>query len=62
MHSKNQYKQMVVYVEACESGSMFADLLPTDINGKYVWNGDVVTSHISEMQNAKCIVNIAAKV
>ena len=26
--------QMVFYVEACESGSMFEDLLPKDINGK----------------------------
>ncbi|XP_028398657.1 legumain-like [Dendronephthya gigantea] len=25
MHQKNKYKQMVIYVEACESGSMFAD-------------------------------------
>ena len=26
--------QMVFYVEACESGSMFENLLPQDINGK----------------------------
>ena len=25
---------MVIYVEACESGSMFKNLLPEDINGK----------------------------
>ncbi len=34
MHQNNQYKQMVVYVEACESGSMFHKLLKTDINGE----------------------------
>lgn len=33
MHSQNKYKQMVFYVEACESGSMFDKLLATDING-----------------------------
>ncbi len=33
MNSNNKYKQMVFYIEACESGSMFANgLLPTDIN------------------------------
>lgn len=26
MHTKNQYKQMVIYMEACESGSMFENL------------------------------------
>lgn len=34
MHSQNKFKQMVVYIEACESGSMFDGLLPTDINGE----------------------------
>jgi len=33
MHSKEKYGQMVIYVEACESGSMFNhDKLPSDIN------------------------------
>ncbi|KAL5009302.1 hypothetical protein ScPMuIL_014883 [Solemya velum] len=32
MHQKKQYKQMVFYVEACESGSMFDSILPKDIN------------------------------
>ena len=33
MHSSNKYNQMVFYIEACESGSMFSNgLLPTDIN------------------------------
>ncbi len=31
------YVQMVLYIEACESGSMFVgDLLPKDINGEWV--------------------------
>ena len=34
MRQKKQYKQMVIYVEACESGSMFDDLLPKDIDGE----------------------------
>jgi legumain len=32
MHENKQYKQMVFYVEACESGSMFAHLLASNIN------------------------------
>jgi len=31
MHSKKMYKQMTVYMEACESGSMFENILPTDL-------------------------------
>ncbi|XP_001624969.3 legumain [Nematostella vectensis] len=31
MHKNNKYKKMVVYIEACESGSMFRKLLPDDI-------------------------------
>jgi len=36
MYENKQYKQMVIYVEACESGSMFEGLLPNDINGEFV--------------------------
>nr|WIM48522.1 asparaginyl endopeptidase [Conus monile] len=32
MYRKKSYKKMVFYVEACESGSMFYNLLPDDIN------------------------------
>jgi len=32
MHSSNKYGQMVFYIEACESGSMFETLLPKNIN------------------------------
>jgi len=32
MHSKNMYKKLVFYMEACESGSMFEGLLPTDMS------------------------------
>lgn len=30
MQEKNMYKEMVMYIEACESGSMFPRLLPSD--------------------------------
>jgi len=32
MYAKKQYQQMVLYIEACESGSMFEGLLPTNIS------------------------------
>jgi len=32
MHASNMYKKLVFYLEACESGSMFNNLLPQDIN------------------------------
>ncbi|CAF0818705.1 unnamed protein product [Adineta ricciae] len=32
MYTQKKYKQMVVYIEACESGSMLEDLLPNNIN------------------------------
>lgn len=32
MHAANKFSQLVFYMEACESGSMFNELLPTDIN------------------------------
>ncbi|KAL3222396.1 hypothetical protein MRX96_050006 [Rhipicephalus microplus] len=33
MHSRGQFAKMVIYVEACESGSMFADgLLPNNVS------------------------------
>jgi legumain len=32
MHSNKMYKKLVFYMEACESGSMFESLLPTDMN------------------------------
>lgn len=34
MHKKKKYAKMVLYFEACESGSMFEGLLPKDIDGK----------------------------
>ena len=34
MYQKKKYKQMVIYMEACESGSMF-DSLPTDLNSEF---------------------------
>jgi legumain len=32
MHSQQKYKEMVIYIEACESGSMLEGLLPNNIN------------------------------
>jgi len=32
MNENKKYKQMVIYIEACESGSMFNTLLPRNIN------------------------------
>lgn len=32
MWANDMYKELVFYMEACESGSMFQDLLPTDTN------------------------------
>ena len=32
MHENELYNEMVVYIEACHSASMFENLLPTDIN------------------------------
>ncbi|GAB4857040.1 hypothetical protein Ancab_014951 [Ancistrocladus abbreviatus] len=31
-HAANSYKEMVIYVEACESGSIFEGLMPEDLN------------------------------
>ena len=31
MHSKNMYEEMLVYIEACHSGSMFDDQLPDNV-------------------------------
>ena len=32
MYQKNRYGKLVLYIEACESGSMFEDLLPDNLN------------------------------
>ncbi|GFT20581.1 legumain [Nephila pilipes] len=32
MHENNMYGKMVIYIEACESGSMFENILPDNIN------------------------------
>ncbi|KAJ6798745.1 vacuolar-processing enzyme beta-isozyme 1 [Iris pallida] len=31
-HASNSYKEMVIYVEACESGSIFEGMMPEDLN------------------------------
>lgn len=32
MYTSDMYEKMVIYIEACESGSMFDGLLPSNIN------------------------------
>lgn len=32
MHANNRYSKLVFYIEACEAGSMFRNILPDDIN------------------------------
>ena len=32
MHLSKKYKEMVLYIDACYSGSMFDGLLPNDVN------------------------------
>jgi legumain len=32
LHKNNRYNKLVLYVEACEAGSMFKDVLPSNIN------------------------------
>ncbi|KAG5449996.1 Hemoglobinase [Clonorchis sinensis] len=36
MHTHGMYKKLVLYVEACESGSMFEGILPSNIGSKFV--------------------------
>jgi len=35
MYHQNRYGKLVMYIEACESGSMFEDLLPENLNSKF---------------------------
>ena len=48
MHSNKMYSRLVFYMEACESGSMFEKLLPTDLNiyATTAANGKVVRDAI----------------
>jgi legumain len=32
LHEQNRYNKLVLYIEACESGSMFRNVLPADMN------------------------------
>ena len=38
MYQNKRYNKLVLYIEACESGSMFEDLLPDNLNSKYILN------------------------
>lgn len=35
MHKNNQFNEMTFYLEACESGSMFENVLPINIKSKF---------------------------
>ena len=35
MYNNKKYGKLVMYIEACESGSMFEDLLPDNLNSKF---------------------------
>eukprot|EP00118_Oscarella_pearsei_P024721 m.306657 g.306657 ORF g.306657 m.306657 type:complete len:448 (+) comp41456_c0_seq1:930-2273(+) len=48
MHDTKMFSQLVFYVEACEAGSMFADILPDDINAY------VVTASNSSQSSYAC--------
>lgn len=37
MHKNDRYDQLVFYLEACESGSMFENVLKSSINGLSRW-------------------------
>lgn len=50
MYHQNRYDKLVMYIEACESGSMFEDLLPENLNSKFN-----KTIYIDWMLNFACI-------
>ena len=54
MHQENRYKQMVIYVEACESGSMFDTLLSPDINGETPDQPLIFKINPSDLNNNVC--------
>ena len=35
MYHQNRYDKLVMYIEACESSSMFENLLPENLNSKF---------------------------
>lgn len=36
MYHKKKYGKLLMYIEACESGSMFEDLLPANMNSNFL--------------------------
>lgn len=44
MHNQKKFKEMVLYIEACESGSMFENLLPNNIS---IWASSASNSEES---------------
>jgi legumain len=44
MHTNNMYKEMTMYIEACESGSIFQNILEDDIGVYAITATDATTS------------------
>ena len=57
MHEKKMYKELVFYMEACHSGSMFQDLLPKNISIYVVTAANPRESSFAEYCGKKAIVN-----
>ena len=57
MHQKKAYKEMVIYIEACNSASMFEDLLPNNLNVYAVTSANANENAWSAYCGANAIVN-----
>ncbi|KAE8796587.1 vacuolar processing enzyme 1 [Hordeum vulgare] len=52
-HASNTYAKMVIYVEACESGSIFKGLMPADLNVYVITTSNAEESTWGETNNLK---------
>ena len=57
MYEKKMYKELVFYMEACHSGSMFQDLLPKNISIYAVTAANPRESSFAEYCQKKAVVN-----
>eukprot|EP00744_Colponema_vietnamica_P007877 GILI01011282.1.p1 GENE.GILI01011282.1~~GILI01011282.1.p1 ORF type:complete len:472 (+),score=114.83 GILI01011282.1:54-1469(+) len=57
MHEKQKYQELVFYLEACESGSMFEGLLPSDIKVYATTAAQAHESSYATYCNSQSIVN-----
>jgi len=58
MHEKKKFHQMVIYIEACESGSMFKGLLPSNINIYGTTASNSTHSSVSLCMYPNCCVSV----